>query len=319
MSYSPTLTNEELVLRIQRDEDVNNNLQQLYDQNTGLIYKKYVRPYLTEPEELDPLKEDLMQEAFLGLWEATRGYKSEAGCKFMSYAGFWIRQHISRYCKSCCQSKRIPEYYLQQIRSYQSFIKTYRNEHQEYPATEQISEALCISREKVEELQRIIVEADALSLEEAVPGTDLTVVDTIPDDTDIGEQAAAAADREALWKIVDSLDYQKRTVIRLHFYDDHDLTKISKRLGMSIQNVSRIKKDAIRILRKKKAVQMLALEYGYYGAYKGSLQSFRNSGMSSVERIAIRNISIEEQCQKLYGDLAAIKLNYRRGEMNEDE
>ena len=314
-----TLTNEELVLRIQRGEDVNDNLQQLYDQNTGLIYKKYVRQYLTEPEEFDPLKEDLMQEAFLGLWEATKRYKSEAGCKFMSYAGFWIRQRISRYCKSCCQSKRIPEYYLQQIRSYQSFIKTYRNEHQEYPATEQISEALCISREKVEELQRIIVEADALSLEEAVPGTDLTVVDTIPDDTDIGEQAAAAADREALWKIVDSLDYQKRTVIRLHFYDDHDLTKISKRLGMSIQNVSRIKKDAIRILRKKEAIRNLAMDYGYSGAYKGSLQSFRNSGMSCVERIALKNVSIEEQRKKIFSELANLKIAYQKGGENENE
>ena len=152
-----------------------------------------------------------------------------------------------------------------------------------------------------------------------MPGTDLTVVDTIPDDTDIGEQAAAAADREALWKIVDSLDYQKRTVIRLHFYDDHDLTKISKRLGMSIQNVSRIKKDAIRILRKKEAIRNLAMDYGYSGAYKGSLQSFRNSGMSCVERIALKNVSIEEQRKKIFSELANLKIAYQKGGENENE
>ena len=315
MSHTLTgLTNEELVLRIQRGEDVNDNLQLLYDRNTGMI-GRFVKPYRIYSE-----KEDLMQEAFFGLWEAVQHYDPEAGSKFITYAASWIRQHVSRYCKSCCQSKRIPEYYLQRIRSYRSFIKAYQNEHQEYPTTEQISRALSISREKVEELQRIIVEADALSLEEAVPGTDLTVKDTIPDDTDIEEQAADAADREALWKIVDSLDCRKSTVIRMHYRDNHNLSQISKSLGLSRQNVSQIKKDAIRILRKKAYIRSMAIERGYYGgAYQGSLQSFRNNGMSSVERIALKHISIEERCQKLYGDLAAIKLNYRRGEMNEDE
>lgn len=314
MSHSSTgLTNEELVLRIQRGEDVNDNLQLLYDRNTGII-GRLVKPYRIYSE-----KEDLMQEAFFGLREAVLHYDPDTGSKFITYAEYWIRQQVSRYCKSCCQSKRIPEYYLQRIRSYQSFIKTYRNEHQEYPATEQISEALCISREKVEELQRIIVEADALSLEEAVPGTDLMVKDTIPDNTDIEEQAAAAADREALWKIVDSLDYQKRTVIRMHFQDDHSLTQISKCLRMSTTRVSQIKKDAIQILRKKKAIRKLATDFGYSGAYKGSLQSFRNTGMSSVERIALHNVSIEEQRQKIFGDLANLKLNFRKGDVNENK
>lgn len=314
MSRSSTgLTNEELVLRIQRGEDVNDNLQLLYDRNTGMI-NRFVNPYKIYSE-----KEDLMQEAFFGLWEAVQRYDPDAGSKFITYAEHWIRQHVSRYCKSCCQLKRIPEHYLQRIRSYHSYIRAYHSEHQEYPTTQQISEALSISQEKVKELQQIVAEADALSLEEAVPGTDMTVKDTIPDDTDIEEQAAAAADREALWKIVDSLDYQKRTVIRMHFQDDHSLTRISKCLRMSTTRVSQIKKDAIQILRKKKAIRKLATDFGYSGAYKGSLQSFRNTGMSSVERIALHNVSIEEQRQKIFGDLANLKLNFRKGDVNENK
>lgn len=314
MSHSSAaVTNEELVLRIQHGEDVNDNLQQLYDRNTSIIHK-FINPYRIYSE-----KEDLMQEAFFGLWDAVQRYDPDAGAKFITYAEHWIRLHVSRYCKSCCQSKRIPEYYLQRIRSYQSFIREYQNEHQEYPTTVQISAALSITKEKVEELQRIVVEADALSLEDAVPGTELTVKDTIPDDTDIEEQAAAAADREALWKIVDSLDYRKSTVIRLHFRDNYSISQISKSLGMSQQNVSQIKKDAIRILRKKEVIRELAVEYGYSGAYSGSLQAFRNTGMSSVERIAIRNVSIAEQRQKIFGDLANLKLSYQKGDADENK
>ena len=55
------MTNEELVESIQKGINVQENMQQLYDQNRGLIFQ-WIRPYTRIAET-----EDLMQEAFFGM------------------------------------------------------------------------------------------------------------------------------------------------------------------------------------------------------------------------------------------------------------
>lgn len=322
MFHSSTgLTNEELVLRIQRGEDVNDNLQQLYNQNTGLIYKKYVRQYLTEPEEYDPLKEDLMQEAFLGLWEATKRYKLEAGCKFMSYAGFWIRQRISRYCKSNGNLKRIPDHMLQRISSYHKYLREYRTDHDRYPSNKEICSALSLSEKQLLELQRIISETDTISLDAAIPGTELTVKDTIADDKVHEDQLLheldQETDRKILWKIVDDLDYPKSGIIIGYYKDRKTLKQLADQYGLSHSRIQQIIKDALKILAKKEELRQLAMEKDFYysDVYNGSLSAFKKDRSSIVEKVAIRILEKEDQKNKLMKELAEMKLAYQRGEI----
>ena len=58
------MTNEEIVENIRNGYSVTKNMQLLYDNNLALI-KRYVKPY-TAYESM----EDLLQEAYFGLWEA---------------------------------------------------------------------------------------------------------------------------------------------------------------------------------------------------------------------------------------------------------
>lgn len=316
MSNSSTgLTNEDLVSRIRNGEDVNDNLQKLYDRNRGTIYK-FIRPYLLYSEEAD-----LMQEAFFGLWNAVQYYDPDTGNKFITYAGYWIKQQVARYCKSCCQLKRIPDFYVQRIRSYKKYIRSYFNEYQAYPSNEQISEALSISEKKLIELQRIIVESSYMSLEECVPGTeDLCVKDTIPDTMDIEEQVSQEIDRAALWKIVDSLESPMCTVIDGYYHLNIPQRELAEICGVSQQRIGQIKRDAFQVLRKKKKVQELAIQNGYRTSnmYHGSLASFNNSGTSVVESMVIRKMTMEEEKQKLISELANIKMSHRKDGTNEN-
>ncbi len=85
------MTNEDLVCLIQKGIDVEENLNKLYETNKGFIYN-YVKRYSGGTD-----KEDLMQEAFLGLKKAVDLYDINRGVKFLTYAGNWIKKYVKTY------------------------------------------------------------------------------------------------------------------------------------------------------------------------------------------------------------------------------
>lgn len=64
------LSNEELVARIRAGQNIKDNMQQLYNQNLPLI-RQFIRPFLGYEDEAD-----LLQESYIGLWQAVRHYES---------------------------------------------------------------------------------------------------------------------------------------------------------------------------------------------------------------------------------------------------
>ena len=67
------------------------------------LIKRIVKPY-TAYENM----EDLLQEAYFGLWEAVQHYETSENVLFMTYAGYWLRQVIQRYIENCGSVIRIP-------------------------------------------------------------------------------------------------------------------------------------------------------------------------------------------------------------------
>ena len=74
------MNNEELALRIQHGEDVKKNMQQLYDQNYYLL-RKTAKKYSNIDSMTDI--DDLMQELYIPLYEATISYKPGNGATFI--------------------------------------------------------------------------------------------------------------------------------------------------------------------------------------------------------------------------------------------
>ena len=54
--------------------------------------------------------EDLIQEGFTGLLEAAVRFRPERGCKFVTYASWWIRKPILRLITEQSQNIKIPAY-----------------------------------------------------------------------------------------------------------------------------------------------------------------------------------------------------------------
>ena len=110
------LTNEQLVLRIKAGENTAANMLQLWEQNKGFIYKIALK--YQEYEEID----DLMQQGYLGLYDAIDNYDPSQGVKFITYAGYWIKQSMTRYIDNYSSAVRISVPEQEHIRNYKKVV-----------------------------------------------------------------------------------------------------------------------------------------------------------------------------------------------------
>lgn len=120
------MTNEQLALRIKAGEDVADNMLQLYQQNMGII-KDYARKYRSMAEE-----EDLQQEAYFAICKAVDSYDPDKGVSFLSWAVYWIRQQLLRYCQNN-GTVRIPVHASERVRKYKAFQNAFRIHVGRYP------------------------------------------------------------------------------------------------------------------------------------------------------------------------------------------
>ena len=90
-----TEENEALVLQIQTvhaaSQDTRALMQQLYDKNRSLLHS-FVQRYATL-ENID----DLLQEAYIPLYQAALTYKPDTDVSFITYAVSCVKNHLVKY------------------------------------------------------------------------------------------------------------------------------------------------------------------------------------------------------------------------------
>lgn len=96
------MCNEEIVQNIQDGINVHENLERLWENNSGYVVT-VARKY-EAAEELD----DLINQGFIGLYKAVEMYKPDKGAKFLTYATYWITQSIQRYIQNYGKLNRVP-------------------------------------------------------------------------------------------------------------------------------------------------------------------------------------------------------------------
>lgn len=89
------MTNEELATLIKAGVNTDSNMLLLHKQTRFFIHS-IAKRYRGGAEI-----EDLEQEGFLALCDAVAGYDAEKECRFLTYAGYWVKLRISNYAYGC--------------------------------------------------------------------------------------------------------------------------------------------------------------------------------------------------------------------------
>ena len=292
------MSNEELVERIRNGYHVTENMQVLYENNLPLI-KRFIKPYTYyEPED------DLLQEAYFGLWEAVQHYESSVNVLFMSYARYWVRQSIQRYMEYNGSIIRISSAYRQKIAHYKKTVQEFEQRCGRTPTDEEIADYSLLPLSEIQKIRSYMQEV--VSLDAPIKTDDeLTLSDTVADDFSLEDDTVDKIFNEyqqsELWGIVERYtDNQQEQVIRKYYKEGKTLSQIARESGISLERVRQYRAAGLRRLRRNKALREIRekCEIVEASVYRSGFNGFKEHGDSIVEHIALRRAELEQRYKK---------------------
>lgn len=208
--------------------------------------------------------EDLINEGNVGLIRAAKGFDESKGCRFITYAVWWIRQAILQALAEQSRIVRLPLNRVGELYKMGRAARELGHSLGRNPSTNEIAEELDVSRGDVEGMMSI--HSTHLSLDSPVyEGSDKTFQEMISDDDDIppDEAVVRSAMKRSVAGMLEILDQRERTIIQLFFGINtdrrHTLAEIGRTMGISRERVRQLKNRAISKLNDKTDSRSLLL------------------------------------------------------------
>jgi RNA polymerase primary sigma factor len=197
---------------------------------------------------------DLIQEGNAGLMKAVEKYEYRRGYKFSTYATWWIRQAITRAIADQARTIRIPVHMIETMSRLRKMAKHLLQEYGREPTVDELSREACIPIGEVRRVMRI--SKHPVSLDRPIGDSDDSYFgDFIEDKT--AESPVIVASHEMLKgkidKVLDSLTYREREIIKLRFgigdgYT-YTLEEVGRRFKVTRERVRQIEAKALRKLQ----------------------------------------------------------------------
>lgn len=141
---------------------------------------------------------------------------------------------------------------------------------------------------------------DTISLDAPIDGTeDLTLCDTVKDDAseEAFEKVELNAVGEDVWKYIESLPEQEKTVIIGYYKSNKTYGAIAEELGVSSERVRQIIKKTLRKLKASSDMSQYGAEY--FAFKHTSLKAFNATRTSSTEWAVLKALNQERSKRNL--------------------
>lgn len=199
--------------------------------------------------------QDLIEEGNIGLIKSVERFRSSKGCKFSTYATYWIRQAIDRAIANQANTVRLPIHITTDIAKIARAERDLTMEFGREPSVGEISHKTGLSGRYVKKLNGI--NRRSYSLEAAVnEDTDQPLVDKLEDESfPPPMEALGSTDRsEKVRQWLECLDENEKTVIRERFgldgQDPKTLETVGREFGITRERVRQIEAKALGKLKQ---------------------------------------------------------------------
>jgi RNA polymerase primary sigma factor len=198
---------------------------------------------------------DLLQEGNCGLIRAVERFNHRRGCKFSTYATWWIRQAIQRAIANHSRTMRLPAHVGQKLSKMRRVTRCLAQQYGREPRTEEIALEMGVSTDKVDQLL-LAVSRQPASLETPLGEDERSELGELIEDKctpPLEEQVAESMLKEELRNALASLTARECRVIELRFglYDGRNRTleEVGSEFGLTRERVRQIEMKAINKLR----------------------------------------------------------------------
>lgn len=260
-------------------------------------------------------KEELMQESYFAMMDATKDYDPQKG-KFLTHYTWKLKAHLQRYIIYNMETVRRSSYTDECIKKYNR-IYAERIKAGQDTKTTTMTKLMGVSVEVIDNIRKtsVLVNSTSTDIKLKSMDEDITLLETLPSkqnvENEVIEQIAEQELKRDLWEFVDELKEIQSKVLHGHFEDGLTFKELADRYNVKYDKLILQKNEALKKLRQNKKLYSKLQPYiediRSVALQGNGIGRFSRTWTSSTEYVAIKRVESVNVREQILAEIEELK------------